>query len=307
MKDTPKSEKLLTVDVSKAELMCFDGQKNWPIPNETAHIQALLKAHKGWLVVCEPTSSYHVELVNLAYANNHPVCLVNPKEVKSYRECRSFRAKTDPIDAVAIYEFASRHRDALRLWQPAPKVLQRLRQLMGFRMALVKSRARLSQSFGKEDWKGVKDSLDARIEEFDKEIEEIASSFEDYKILRGMPGVGPVCAPALVYILNVHQFVHQDAPVAFVGIDPRVKDSGTFKGKRKITKRGDPLLRHLCTMAGFGLLNTKFAKNQKAELAHRGHHRTAQGVIAARKILRVAFHLHQTKTQFDPTKWSWMA
>jgi len=41
------------------------------------------------------------------------------------------------------------------------------------------------------------------------------------------------------------QFLNVDTFIAFMGMDVRVRDSGHFRGKRKLTKKGEPELRRI--------------------------------------------------------------
>lgn len=298
--------KILACDVSKANLVVFDGQNVTECPNEPKEIKKLLKAHPGWDLVCEPTSKYHLPLVNAAFESGHTVYLVNPREARNYKDSLSFRAKTDPLDARYLYEFVVRNKDLLRPYRPAPAQLLRLRELLGKRDGAVRSRTALEQIFQTDTvHEEVAQALEKLIEKLEKEMEEIAKSFQSYATLRSIPGVGPIAACALVYVLESKTFDSPEALVAFLGLDVRVRQSGVFKGQGKITKRGDPLLRFLVCFAGLGLLKSKFGAKKKLELDAQKRHFGERIVIAARKILRTAFHLHQRKERFNPEKWSW--
>lgn len=304
MKDT----QILSIDVSKRELEVFDGRQGSVVSNCRKDILALLRRYPKWTLVCEPTSVYHLELATLAHSKGLRVCLVNPKEMNNYRECRSFRAKTDKLDSRSIYEFALRHHEVLRTWEPPSEDLVRLRKLMAKRMAAVNGRTRFAQAFGKDPQYGPVDkALTELIAELDVQIKELAGQFADYDRMCSMAGVGPCGAAALTYLLNMHEYTDDDALVAFTGLDLRVRDSGCFRGQRKLSKRGDPLLRYYITMTGFGLLKCRIAQKAKASLQLRGRKHKEMGVIAARKILRTAFALHNQQKQFDQTKWRWIA
>lgn len=304
MEDTTQ---ILAIDVAQAELVAFNGEE-FALPNQKKNIRSMLKRHPGWTLVCEPTSSYHLELITMAHEEGLRVCLVNPKEMNNYRECRSFRAKTDRIDAKAIHEFARRHREVLRTWQPIPEDLTLLRKLIGKRKAAVDARTRFTQAYGKEDEQcaPVQKALTDLIDDLAIQIATIAGRYEDYERMLSLSGVGPCSAAALTFVLNAHDFFDDDAAVAFLGIDLRVRNSGRFKGQRKLSKRGDPVLRYYITLAGFGLLNCRMARDARAKLNMRNRKWNEQGVIAARKVVRTAFALHKTKTTFDPEKWTWM-
>jgi transposase len=303
MKDTPD---LLCADVAKQELVVFDGKTVWTVPNQKRAIAALLKNREGFTIVCEPTNSFHLELVRMAREKGCRVCLVNPQDVKNYRECRSFRAKTDRKDAEAIYEFALRHFEVLREWAPPAADLERLHQLMARRNSLVSSRTKLRMVFGDSpEFDAVEEEIGRLIQELEVRTHELASTYEDYKLMLSLPGVGESIAPALVYLLNRYEFKDANALVAFVGLDLRVRDSGRFKGKRKLSKRGDSMLRYLVVLAGYSLLHSKVARDANAKLIAENRHRNERAAMGARKLLKAAFALHKRKTPFDSQKWVW--
>ena len=62
---------------------------------------------------------------------------------------------------------------------------------------------------------------------------------------RALPGVGPLTALAWVALDHRGEFVCADAFIAFMGMDVRVRESGQWRGRRKLTKKGDPEIRRL--------------------------------------------------------------
>ncbi len=62
---------------------------------------------------------------------------------------------------------------------------------------------------------------------------------------RAVPGVGPLTALALVALSHRGQFASADAFIAFMGMDIRVRQSGQWRGRCKLTKQGDPEVRRL--------------------------------------------------------------
>lgn len=77
------------------------------------------------------------------------------------------------------------------------------------------------------------------------QMQELASSLEEYKIVREMPGVGDTLAPRLIAeIGDIRRFHSKKALIAYAGIDSPPYESGQFVGnKRRISKRGSSLLR----------------------------------------------------------------
>ncbi|WP_339146208.1 MULTISPECIES: IS110 family transposase [unclassified Sutcliffiella] len=97
----------------------------------------------------------------------------------------------------------------------------------------------------------------------EQEIDKLAMHFEDYEILRSIPGVGSKIAATLISeIGEVTQFSHPKKLVAYAGIDPRIYQSGKFTASiNRITKRGSTKLRQtLYTAVQCGLTNNRNAK-----------------------------------------------
>ncbi|WP_153464104.1 IS110 family transposase [Sediminibacillus terrae] len=78
-----------------------------------------------------------------------------------------------------------------------------------------------------------------------KEIDALAEEFDEYKIIRSIPGIGgKIAATILSEIGDIDQFNHPKKLVAYAGIDPSVHESGQFKATiNRITKRGSSSLR----------------------------------------------------------------
>ena len=299
---------ILACDVSKDVVTPYSGVLLKDVENSKKALRELLAAHPGYVVVCEATSSYHLELVELAHRLKHPVYVVNPKEARNFKDSLSFRAKTDALDARYLFEYAARNMDLLRLWAPLPKELRELKKLIGERSVVVESKARMALSFGKRKCS----ELDAAFKAMNELIAiletrmlKISQSFECFERMQSIPGVGPIIASALVFLLESRDYDDVDALVAFVGLDVRVRQSGKFKGRRKLTKRGDSTLRYLLCVAGRCLLTSKVGRPKKAQLIAQGRHLPERMAIAGRKVLRTAWSLYNTKQSFDPQKWKW--
>lgn len=97
----------------------------------------------------------------------------------------------------------------------------------------------------------------------EQEIDELAIQFEEYEILRSIPGVGCKIAASLISeIGEIRQFSHPKKLVAYAGIDPRIYQSGKFTATiNRITKRGSSKLRQaLYTAVQCGLTNNRNTK-----------------------------------------------
>lgn len=80
----------------------------------------------------------------------------------------------------------------------------------------------------------------------------------------------------------------------------RIKESGRYSGRRKLTKQGDPEIRRLLHNAAMSAARTKRWKEIYLGYLARGLKKTEALTILARKLARIAFALMQTQTAYQP-------
>ncbi|WP_026333060.1 IS110 family transposase, partial [Thioalkalivibrio sp. ALgr5] len=95
-------------------------------------------------------------------------------------------------------------------------------------------------------------------------------------------------------------FRNSDAFVAFLGLDVRIRDSGTKRGQRKLTKQGDPELRRLLYLAAMQAKSTPAWSDYYQRCLDRGLATTQALNALARKLARVAFALMNNQTDYQP-------
>ena len=65
----------------------------------------------------------------------------------------------------------------------------------------------------------------------ENEIDALAKSIEESKIIRSIPGIGEKIAATIISeIGEIERFNHPKKLVAFAGLDPSAFESGTFQG-----------------------------------------------------------------------------
>ncbi|WP_019375759.1 IS110 family transposase [Virgibacillus halodenitrificans] len=97
-----------------------------------------------------------------------------------------------------------------------------------------------------------------------KEIDALAKTFEDYELLKSIPGIGnKIAATIISEIGDINLFQHPKKLVAFAGLDPSVFESGKFKASiSHITKRGSSRLRQVL----YSAVQCGLAKNRNKKL-----------------------------------------
>jgi len=302
------------VDVSKAKLVIaqYDAQTLTEVDNQPESIAAWLAGlPKGAVVAMEATGAYHRLLAHMAHASGMQVYVLNPQTLKHYASAIGQRGKTDNCDARMIARYAVHERAKLRHWRPAAQAADRLSQLLERRHTVVVARQTLAQSLSglpmlKLPRASLLASLDRTLGRLDilirHEIARLPGMAALYERLMSIVGVGPVVAAQLVAAFSTLNFARTDSFIAYTGLDPRAADSGTRRGRRRLSKHGPPLLRCQLYNAGRAASTSKLFKPVYKKLLERGLQTTEALVILARKIARIAFAVYKSGEVFDAQK-----
>jgi transposase len=298
----------LGVDVSSYELVyCTRTTKPRSAPNTPDGISSLLDSLPAdTIIAMEATGRYHRLLADTAHSQGFKVVVHNPKDVHKYATSVSPRAANDPIMANVIAEFTE-IRDH-RLYDPSPGFVDALKNLVRTRAGLVKNRTGFLNRAGEHpdiaDYlRQVTCNLKLSIDKLDQQIAEVAKAIPQYRLLIKVPGFGPLVTAYLIAMLSSGTFARSDSFVAFVGFDLRVRDSGKFKGKRRLSKRGDPEARRLLYLAALSACRVPGPFKQLYEhYVGRGFSRTEATVFVARKLARTAWAIHRHNQPYDPLR-----
>ncbi|MFZ0870194.1 MAG: IS110 family transposase [Rhodanobacter sp.] len=150
-------------------------------------------------------------------------------------------------------------------------------------------------------------ALDARIDELDHEIADIAAHEPAAIRLQQLRGVGPMVATALLAAIgDASQFTNGRQLAASLGLTPRQHSSGGKDRLLGITKRGDAYLRTLMVHGARSALRTAKSKDDRLSqwvlrVAERSHPNVA--VIAlANKTARMAWAMLRHDTDYQPER-----
>lgn len=301
------SERTLGVDAAKAELViyCWQDDEIVTLSNDAASIRAWLKRLEGPVrIAIEPTSTYHLALVEQASRRGHPVYLVNPRQLCHYRESVNLRHKSDADDAWLLARFLAHEGTSLRPFCLPERRSRELWALIKRRALLVASRQQLTQSLAEVDLphRGLLSQFKLLLARIERRIKTLITELgweAAYRRCRSIPGIGDVNAAALVCAFNRGSFAGSDAFIAYLGLDVRRRESGAFKGRRKLSKRGEPELRRLLYCAAQpALCHARFKAYHQRQI-DKGHSKIAAKLILARKLARIAFSLMSREQTFD--------
>lgn len=140
-------------------------------------------------------------------------------------------------------------------------------------------------------------------------VEEAADQYlennADYQRLRTLPGIGPILALSILAEAgDLRRFTHHRQFIKFCGFDLSTQQSGSFRGRSKLSKRGNARLRRTFWLAGTVALrmreNTfrkKFENYTKEDPKNADLKRKGYTAVAV-KMARVAYSLIKTNTDY---------
>jgi transposase len=148
-------------------------------------------------------------------------------------------------------------------------------------------------------------SLDDRVLDLDREIQQLANSNEVTRRLQQLRGVGPMVATALVATVGTaEQYPRGRQMAAALGLTPRQHSSGGKDRLLGISKRGDVYLRKLLIHGARSVVWQ--AKNKEDRLSRwvtsiaQRRHPNVAAVALANKTARMAWAMLRHGTDYDP-------
>jgi len=235
----------VAIDVSKATLEVKSRTFAFEASNDEKGLKKLIKhleTLKSPMVVCESTGAYERLLIATMHAKEIKVCRVNPTRVRSFARSEGVLAKTDKLDTEIILRFAEEKE--LRPLLPPEPTREKLRNLLNRRSQIIAMRTEEKnrlENHPKElhsSFKRVLKYLEKELLRIEKQIDELVLSDEklnaQVECLKNIIGVGDICSLSILAYLEEIEHLKRNQLVALAGLAPYNRDSGFFRGKRKI-------------------------------------------------------------------------
>lgn len=304
------------IDISKDQLdvLVRPAMDYFHVPRTGAGIDDLiarLLALSPTLIALEATGGFEtIVMAGLAGANL-PVVMVNPAQVRSFANALGKRAKTDPIDAAVIAHFAEATKPQVR---PLPDDATRLlADLVARRRQIIEMIGAESQREKRALDKRLKKSIVRLKKALEKELAEIDSEIDDNvrrspgfreteKLLRSVPGVGPVIARTLIAEMPELGAIDGKEAASLAGLAPWTRKSGKWQGKSMIGG-GRTSVRTALYMGA--MVATKHNPPLKAfyeKLVAKGKAKVLAQIAVARKLLTILNAIARDKSPWQPQK-----
>lgn len=275
------------------------------------------------LLCGEDTGTYSRLLPYSCASSGVDFWLQNPLSIKNGRGDIQ-RKKDDRADALAIAEYAYTFREKAKIFKPASKAVEELREAHSYRKYLVTERAakinRLKDEMRKlkarpdskvlksniKSLKQLKKVLDKEIKDIDKMMLEIVKSDKEvkevYNVIRSITGIGPVTAVTLIVVTNSFtRFESSRQLASYFGVAPFPKQSGTMNMGNHRSRFADPYLASLLTMGARAAIrhDSKMGAYAARLFAKNKHYLVVINNVRY-KLLKYAFACATRRMKYEP-------
>lgn len=315
------------IDVAKATLsVCFRSREGKEtalmIRNTKADInkKLIIKLHGfNGKIVLEATNHYHWLVTLLLTEVGLNVHVVNPLLAKQYTSGNIRKVKTDKADAAGLARMAevadnlppsfalSRQTlamrkkisciallgDQIQAMQSSIKQLQESKAILG--CALTKGERALQKTLT---------TLRRQREALEKEVvHDSTVASEVVARLDGIPGITPFVSSVILHQFMLRPEHTAKSWIGFAGLDISSRASGTWKGRCRLTKRGNNFLRRRLFSAAWGaVMSDASFKSYYHALRAQGRSYVETLLIIARKLVRIMFRMMKNEQPYDPAK-----
>ena len=316
------------IDISKSELdyailynqkILFHREARNEPEDILAFVSELKKLSKFSMtksVFCmEKTGVYGNHLLNCLRKMKANIVVENPLQIRN--SIGLIRGKYDKIDSIRIAQYAEKNITGLRFWKAKRPIMYDLAALFSLRNKMTTLQTAFKTRFtddeiflNKKIQKSNGELCQNTIEAIKSDLLRIGSGIDDLiesdsrlkrlmQIITSVPNIGKITAIAIIHTTN--EFIDINCPKKFAcyaGVAPFLKESGTFKGKAKVSKianRKIKSLLHVCAISASwrdAELKAYYIKKTKVEGKHK---MTVINAIRNKLILRVFACVKQDK------------
>jgi transposase len=274
----------------------------WLTRQDVAHVHACLEA----------TGTYGEALATWLHDAGHVVSVVNPAIIHAYARAQLARSKTDRIDAELIARFTATQQPPA--WTPPTREIRELQALVRRLDALQGMRTqeanRLAAGVVVAD---VRASIETVLASLDAQIAHVQQLIRDHldqhsglraqrDLLTTIPGIGEATAAVLIAELFDKHYTSARQAAAFAGLVPRLVESGTLRGRSRLSKVGPGRLRKALYFPAITALRwNPTIRGMQARLHAAGKQPMVIVGAAMRKLIHLAYGVLKSRKAYEPT------
>ena len=244
-----QTEQSITVGIdtgkSLLDIYLHPIEEYFTITNDESGIKEAIKRLRKYdieRIVIESTGRLEMPFILAAAKANLPFVIANPVHIKRFAGAIGQRAKTDKLDAKLIAEYGATIKPTLSTLKP--ETMQKMSDLVGRRAQLLvmqtaeKNRLQILPKAIHKTIKPMLTAIKNQITKIENEVLKLIESTPEYQakntILQSMPGIGKIAAASIISNLPELGYMTSKQASSLVGVAPMNRDSGHYKGHRKI-------------------------------------------------------------------------
>ena len=247
MNNTTNQSITVGVDTGKFQLDIFIRPLGiyFTVANDDQGIKQAINTIKKYSperIVTEATGRLEMPFVLACSKAKLPFVVANPIHIKRFAGAIGQRAKTDKLDAQLIAHYGETIKPPLSTLKPDS--MQSMSDLVARRNQLLtmqtmeKNRLQIMPKELATTIKPVLTVIKKQIEKIEKKITDLIQSCPEYQakneILQSMKGIGKIASASLISNLPELGNISSKQTATLVGVVPMNRESGRYKGKRKI-------------------------------------------------------------------------
>ena len=267
--------------------------------------------------IMEATGTYYEDLAYYLYEAGNRVSVVLANKIKHFAKSLNVKTKTDKVDSALIAEIGIERE--MPAWTPMTPQYKELRDLCREMLSLKREKTRAmcqhhAMSHSHEKTASVVLIKSAQIEFYRQTIVQIESEIErivdaDIELKQRVEKIKKVKGLGLITIIIVLcetngflLFGNIRQVVSYAGLDIEMKESGNYKGKTKISKKGNARIRQCLFMPALcAATHNEKIKKLYERITERNPQIKKKGVVAGmRKLLILIFVLWKKNEEYDP-------
>ena len=258
-------------------------------------------------ILLESTGDYHL-LVCVTLQSVYPIYCANPLALKKHTKSSIRSAKTDKLDAKMLAEAMVMCPDEYPLFESmVNEVMERKVVILLANLQKVHQQLKLTLKNFKETQEKLEwNVMDTEtIENGIKSIKTAITGIKSFivfqaeskgKVVPKIDGIAASTLSLLLVYLKGKKFNTPHQLVAFIGMDVRVRESGIWRGKQRLSKRGNAYLRKIVYLMGWGLKSHNLDYKRYYEKLYKEkekHYHTAILATGRRFIRNEFFHIQK--------------
>lgn len=260
----------------------------------------LPESPSNYHICMEATGNYYEDFADYMAEQGYQVTVVNPLKISKFAEAEFQKTKTDKQDCKLIAQYCQEKLLKRKgSYQKPTEQQYQVKRLLSYVRQLKEDKVRLENRLTSAKDEFIRSQLKQQIDEQKKYIKaahhqiETLTGSQAKERLKSVPSIGEKTAQVLIHFLTMFQFKSANQFVAFAGLSPQQRKSGTSVNKKeKLSRYGNRILKSALYMAAVVAYRIETFRGFVNNLEKRGKGGKLVIVAIMRKLAALAFTLH---------------